>query len=248
MIRLSSHWDRKKGLEQLLRMQMISVIAARKVFTTLMDIFAIRARVFIRERKNQQGVRLPKQMRSSITSFSLIQKADTNGDSFATATAIEEDDKISGTLETSDDIDYFVFTADRTRNYYFNSIGDTDVAVVLYNASAGILGSNDDVSNPDQTGLYYYNCGLSYPMTEGVTYYFALKSNVGDRGDYAVSLTTYDPKMICNISDSNLQAFYKKYYAIKDGSKVPMSVMLMTDYIAVKKLNENSEYDDGTEP
>ncbi|MEX1307917.1 MAG: S8 family serine peptidase [Eubacteriales bacterium] len=177
---------------------------------------------------------------TSLSPYSLVIEEDTNGDSFASAVSIGVSEKISGTLETSDDIDYFVFVPSQTRSYYFNSTGDTDVAVVLYSDTGTKIDENDDIVNPDNKNLYYYNCGISKYLEAGKTYYFALQSFYGDRGDYSVSMTTYDPNVTCSIPDASLQNFFERYYALTDGSQVQMSVMLMTDYIAVKNMKNTT--------
>ncbi len=168
--------------------------------------------------------------------FSLSFTRDTNVFSIASSSTIGVNDKLSGELETVGDIDYFTFTAPSNGDFYFNSIGGTDVAVTLTNSVGTVLGSNDDIAIPGRTGWYYYNCGLSCTLTSGETYTYALQSLNSDTGDYAVSLTTYDPDSSISMPDTAVQSFFRTYYALTSASQVPMSVLLMTDYMAVNTL------------
>ncbi|MBI9101161.1 MAG: PPC domain-containing protein [Spirochaetales bacterium] len=100
------------------------------------------------------------------------------------ATVIEMNTTQNHTLIMSDDIDWYTFTLNRPNNVNFETFGDMDTYVIMYDNQGSIIQESDD----DGTG---YNGKISMYL-EGGTYYctVALYSPGGEVTDYSVGLSS----------------------------------------------------------
>ncbi|MDR2377859.1 MAG: hypothetical protein LBD70_00325 [Bifidobacteriaceae bacterium] len=112
---------------------------------------------------------------------------DDHGSDPATATAwdLAAAATVSGNLELSDDLDYFVFTAPASGSYRFVSEATGNVSGYLYNSAASRIAYNLD-SGPGS------NFQITHTLTAGQVYYLAIRNSsqsTSNTGPYTITAT-----------------------------------------------------------
>lgn len=105
--------------------------------------------------------------------------ADDNGDTIATATAIEAGVDVDGQLERASDTDMFAVTVTHGGTLVVTSSGGSDVVGAILNASGTELDSNDD-------GGDWYNFRVGKNVDPG-TYYVQVRHCCGGTGAYRIN-------------------------------------------------------------
>ena len=85
------------------------------------------------------------------------------------AITIVDGDKLSGSLEQMGEVDCFAFTPTTTQSYYFNTLGETDTVLTLYNYDGTFLAENDDIDSYDGADNNRFTSGIYYALTQGKT-------------------------------------------------------------------------------
>lgn len=128
-------------------------------------------------------------------------------------------EEINGTIDFSNDVDYFKFTAPTTGNYVIYTEGATDTIIdfylYYYEYSEHFLTSNDDYS----TNSGIYNAGVGYYLEAGNTYLVKVSGNSSEDGDYKLNVKSANNDIVTQYEqttsehhfsiDGNFLAFYE---------------------------------------
>lgn len=102
--------------------------------------------------------------------------ADDYGNSFDNAFLVSDDSITKGAIDYINDIDFFVFKAQKSGIYKLFTEGDTDTVGFLYDSNQKLLTQNDNAKN--------WNFEIQHNLVQGETYYIAIKHAYAKTGEY----------------------------------------------------------------
>ena len=147
--------------------------------------------------------------------LNVSQTLDVAGPDFETAYAIETDTKYTTSFDADGDTDYFKFTTGDQYAYYHFDMDllfspRTDIYFHLYDEAGNDIGGQTIYSS-------YFPKSLNYRLEPDTTYYFYLKVNTDEVGNYTVKVRTQVDAYSNEQKDAGQIETDKKYTTSFDG-------------------------------
>jgi len=145
-----------------------------------------------------------------------LQLPDDHGNYQDSATVIQLDESKLGLIDTSEDVDYFVFTLTETTdmNITVRTFNDSNMWFTLYNEYEIDLGYGDDI----------YPIILS-SLQPGIYYLYLY----GEIGEYQLNVNSFDANQVITFNDSNFELVIRNYVSIYDRAIVTSDVIYIDE-------------------
>ena len=109
------------------------------------------------------------------------QRQDDHGNTFETATTVDDNSQTPGVLNYAGDVDVFRFRSTADGLYVVGTTGTTDTECALITADGNTLGTNDD----DGEGS---NCQVSFNLVAGALFQVRVTGFMNRTGDYTLAV------------------------------------------------------------
>lgn len=119
--------------------------------------------------------------------YSCVQgeREDDHGNTFETATVVDDNGQTPGVLNYAGDVDVFRFRSTVDGVYIVGTTGTTDTTCSLVTADDNVLGTNDD-------GGEGSNCRVSFNLVAGAIFQVRVNGFLNRTGDYTLTITRPD--------------------------------------------------------